>query len=208
MSQKKFSGAKVALLGAPGVGKTAFAVRYITKRYIGDYDSNKEMLYTYKPREELTLEIMDTASLVSSEETEKHYRWGDGFVLMYSITDRQSFLDASAMKDSLLRVKGQDVPIIVVANKADLASVRLVSEEEGSSLAEQLDCPKYEISVADGYQAVSECMQELLIQLKKDFVKSNTSAAMASMDKSKSSKLFNFKKGFKKRISRSHSDTV
>ena len=125
---------------------------------------------------------------------------------MYSITDHKSFEVLCTLKDNLLRIKGPDTPIVVVANKSDLASVRHVTEEEGAQLAEQLDCPKFELSVADGYQNVCECMQELLIQLKKDFVK-NSSGATASMDKSKS-KLFNFKKGFKKRISRSHSDTV
>ncbi|KAI8791436.1 ras-related and estrogen-regulated growth inhibitor [Biomphalaria glabrata] len=40
MSQRRFTNAKIVILGGSAVGKTAFAVRYITKRYIGDYAPN------------------------------------------------------------------------------------------------------------------------------------------------------------------------
>ncbi|XP_046546559.1 ras-related and estrogen-regulated growth inhibitor-like [Haliotis rubra] len=207
MSQKRFTQAKVVILGGPGVGKTAFAVRYITRRYIGDYDANKEMMYTHKiaaPRDELTLEILDTASLMTEETLEKHLRWGDGFVLLYSVTDRQSFQEATKLKDWLFKVRGQDTPIVLVANKSDLLTARAVTEDEGLGLAGEMDCPKYELSVAEGFQAVNETMEELLCQMKREFVKGLT-AAVSGLEKR--SRLYNMKKAFKKRIVRSRSDT-
>ena len=38
---------KVMVLGQSGVGKTAMVVRFITRRYIGEYDPNLEKIYTY-----------------------------------------------------------------------------------------------------------------------------------------------------------------
>ncbi|XP_061192341.1 ras-related and estrogen-regulated growth inhibitor-like [Saccostrea echinata] len=210
MSVRRFTGAKIVVFGGAGVGKTAFVVRYMTRRYIGDYDRNKEMLYNHKipsPRDDVTLEIIDTAAKDSVENRESHIRWGDGFVFIYSITDRKSYEYANTLKDMLIKIRGPDMPAIVVANKCDLLSVRQVDDSEGVSLAEQLNCPKFDVSVAEGYSGVSEAMDELVIQLKREFVKNCSQAAVSANDKTKS-KLFTFKKGFKKRISRSHSDTV
>lgn len=38
---------KVMVLGQSGVGKTAMVVRFITRRYIGEYDPNLEKIYTF-----------------------------------------------------------------------------------------------------------------------------------------------------------------
>lgn len=141
------------------------------------------------------------------ENKENHIRWGEGFVFIYSITDKASFEYACTLKDMLVKSRGSEVPAVLVANKCDLLSVKQVDDSEGVSLAEQLNCPKFDVSVAEGYTGVSEAMEELVIQLKREFVKNCSQAAVSANDKTKS-KLFTFKKGFKKRISRSHSDTV
>ncbi|XP_062575500.1 ras-related and estrogen-regulated growth inhibitor-like [Saccostrea cucullata] len=167
------------------------------------------MLYNHKipsPRDDVTLEIIDTAAK-DNENRESHIKWGDGFVFIYSITDRKSYEYINTLKDMLVKIRGPDMPAIVVANKCDLLSVRQVEDSEGVTLAEQLNCPKFDVSVAEGYSGVSEAMEELVIQLKREFVKNCSQAAVTANDKTKS-KLFTFKKGFKKRISRSHSDTV
>lgn len=138
------------------------------------------------------------------ETVEKNFKWGDGFVFMYSITDKESFQEACRLKDILLKVRGQGVPAVLVANKCDLITARNVTEDNGLSLAEQLDCPKYEISVADGMSGVSEVMDEIIIQTKREFVKSLSMLNVEPTEKPRS-KLF---KVLKKRIGRSHSDTV
>ncbi|OWF39159.1 ras-related and estrogen-regulated growth inhibitor-like [Mizuhopecten yessoensis] len=211
MSQKKFTNAKIVIFGASGVGKTAFAVRYITRRYIGDYDRNKEMLYTYKmtsPRDEVvTLEILDTAPECSPDDTEKNLKWADGYVMMYSVTDTPSFHEVKRFKDILFRLKGNERPMVLIANKLDLRDARAVSEAESTSLAHSLECPLFELSVADGYQGVADAMEELIVQLRRDFVKCQSAANVSSNADKPRSKLYNMKKVLKKRIGRSHSDT-
>ena len=54
-------------------------------------------------------------------------RTGEGFLLVYSITSRNSFEEISTFHQQILRVKDQDTfPIIVVGNKCDLEYERQV----------------------------------------------------------------------------------
>uniref|UniRef100_A0A8C9FXY4 small monomeric GTPase n=1 Tax=Pavo cristatus TaxID=9049 RepID=A0A8C9FXY4_PAVCR len=52
---------------------------------------------------------------------EGHVRWGEGFVLVYDITDRGSFEEVLPLKNLLDEVKKpKNVTLILVGNKADL----------------------------------------------------------------------------------------
>lgn len=63
------------------------------------------------------------------------YRSGEGFLLVYSITSRNSFEEISTFYQQILRVKDKDFfPIILVANKCDLESERQVSTHGTLSL--------------------------------------------------------------------------
>lgn len=64
---------------------------------------------------------------------EQYMRTGEGFLLVYSITSRQSFEEIQTFQQQILRVKDKDYfPIIVVGNKCDLEGERQVSKQ-GSS---------------------------------------------------------------------------
>jgi GTPase SAR1 family protein len=61
---------------------------------------------------------------------EQYMRTGEGFLLVYSITSRQSFEEIVTFQQQILRVKDKDYfPIIVVGNKCDLDGERQVSTE-------------------------------------------------------------------------------
>lgn len=62
-------------------------------------------------------------------------RTGEGFLLVYSITSRQSFEEIMTFQQQILRVKDKDYfPIIVVGNKCDLDADRQVSKQGLPSL--------------------------------------------------------------------------
>lgn len=55
-------------------------------------------------------------------------RTGEGFLLVYSITSRNSFDEIGTFHQQILRVKDKDYfPVIVVANKCDLEYERQVA---------------------------------------------------------------------------------
>lgn len=65
--------------------------------------------------------------LLSSAMREQYMRTGEGFLLVYSITSRNSFEEISTFHQQILRVKDRDsFPVIVVANKCDLEYERQV----------------------------------------------------------------------------------
>lgn len=58
---------------------------------------------------------------------EERMRTGEGFLLVYSITSRNSFSEINALYQQILRMNYQDdVPTIIVANKCDLEYERQV----------------------------------------------------------------------------------
>jgi GTPase KRas len=75
--------------------------------------------------------VLDTAGQEEySAMREQYMRTGEGFLLVYSITSRQSFEEMVTFQQQILRVKDKDYfPIIVVGNKCDLESERQVSTE-------------------------------------------------------------------------------
>jgi len=78
---------------------------------------------------------------------EQYMRTGEGFLLVYSITSRQSFEEIMTFQQQILRVKDKDYfPIIVVGNKCDLEGERQVSKQEGESLARSFGCKFIETS--------------------------------------------------------------
>lgn len=61
---------------------------------------------------------------------EQYMRTGEGFLLVYSITSRQSFEEILTFQQQILRVKDKDYfPIIIVGNKCDLDGERQVSKQ-------------------------------------------------------------------------------
>ena len=77
------------------------------------------------------LDVLDTAGQEEySAMREQYMRTGEGFLLVYSITSRQSFEEIMTFQQQILRVKDKDYfPIIVVGNKCDLQHERQVSKQ-------------------------------------------------------------------------------
>jgi GTPase KRas protein len=94
------------------------------------------------------LDVLDTAGQEEySAMREQYMRTGEGFLLIYSITSRQSFEEIMTFQQQILRVKDKDYfPIIVVGNKCDLEKERVVSQQEGEALARQFGCKFIETS--------------------------------------------------------------
>lgn len=61
---------------------------------------------------------------------EQYMRTGEGFLLVYSITSKQSFDEITTFQQQILRVKDKDYfPMVVVGNKCDLEGEREVSRQ-------------------------------------------------------------------------------
>ena len=77
------------------------------------------------------LDVLDTAGQEEySAMREQYMRTGEGFLLVYDITSRQSFEEITTFEQQILRVKDKDYfPMVVVGNKCDLEGEREVSRQ-------------------------------------------------------------------------------
>jgi GTPase KRas protein len=97
----------------------------------------------------LTYPLQSTFLLIYLKNIENVLRDGEGFLLVYSISDRSTFERIERFQDQIARVKGtiDNVPIILVGNKCDKITEREVSREEGMNMARRLNCEFIESSV-------------------------------------------------------------
>nr|XP_026693245.1 ras-like protein 1 [Ciona intestinalis] len=161
---------RVAVFGQAGVGKTAFNVRFVTKRFIGEYDPTLESIYQrayiVPPNYPVFYEIMDTPGQEENNSVMlEKIKWADAFVIVYSITDRQSFAEIPRLKflvSHTISNNGQkNTPIVIVGNKNDLSRDRMVSRSEGEKLALELGCSFYEISVRESIDEIAFIFEQL-----------------------------------------------
>lgn len=119
---------------------------------------------------------------------EQYMRTGEGFLLVYSITSRNSFDEIGTFHQQILRassaphsdrtrparlmralptgVKDKDYfPVIVVANKADLEYERQVGTHEGRDLAKHFGCRFIETSAKQRLN-VDEAFYDLVREIR------------------------------------------
>uniref|UniRef100_A0A8B9THS6 RAP2B, member of RAS oncogene family n=1 Tax=Anas platyrhynchos TaxID=8839 RepID=A0A8B9THS6_ANAPL len=120
---------KVVVLGSGGVGKSALTVQFVTGSFIEKYDPTIEDFYRKEIEVDSSpsvLEILDTAGTEQFASMRDLYiKNGQGFILVYSLVNQQSFQDIKPMRDQIIRVKRYErVPMILVGNKVDLEGER------------------------------------------------------------------------------------
>ncbi|BGP14570.1 RAS1 protein [Rhodosporidiobolus nylandii] len=114
------------------------------------------------------LDVLDTAGQEEySAMREQYMRTGEGFLLVYSITSRNSFDEIGTFHQQILRVKDKDYfPVIVVANKCDLEYERQVGSHEGRDLAQHFGCRFIETSAKQRLN-VDEAFFNLVREIRK-----------------------------------------
>ncbi|XP_046546366.1 ras-related protein M-Ras-like [Haliotis rubra] len=145
---------KLVVVGDGGVGKSALTIQFFQKMFVQDYDPTIEDSYiqhTDIDGQWCILDVLDTAGQEEfSAMREQYMRKGDGFLLVYSVTDKQSFENIRNFHTQILRVKDRNnYPMILVANKVDLVHQRKVSEDLGRDLASELRITYIETSAKD-----------------------------------------------------------
>lgn len=89
-------------------------------------------------------------------------------MIVYSICDRQSFLQVSHIKRYLDEIKkSRNVSFVIVGNKSDLDHARQVSVSEGERLAVELGCAHFELSAYDGGGDIDIAFHELFREVKR-----------------------------------------
>ena len=123
------------MLGAGGVGKSALTYQFMFEEFLEEYEPTKADSFRKKTvfkGEHIVIDILDTAGQEDYEGIRDNYiRNGDGFLLVFSITDDYSLQKCQDFRDHILRVKKKEInPIVLVGNKCDLDEKRQVTDSQ------------------------------------------------------------------------------
>ncbi|XP_051856805.1 ras-like protein [Antechinus flavipes] len=161
---------KLAVMGTCCVGKSALTMQFTKNHFVTEYNPTFQDFYrkhTVVDKERCQLDIVDTTS------TEAFYclrdqamHWGEGFLLVYSVNDPNSFENVNVLWDHLQKLKGtKRVPVVLVANKVDVND-RLVDPTVGQEVAKKLGAPYVETS-AKSEEGVEQAFHELVREIRR-----------------------------------------
>lgn len=147
---------KIVVLGDGGVGKSSLTLQFMYHEFVKEYEPTRVDSYRRELSlngEPVTLDIMDTAGQEEYASVRDNYlRSGDGFILVFSLIERESFRSIQEIREQILRVKsGQykseyDLPFILVGNKNDLQDERIIAQGEAIAQAMEWQCKYFETS--------------------------------------------------------------
>jgi len=116
----------VMILGAPMVGKTSIVRQFLYDKFSSSYTPTLEEMYEGEfdiNESPVTYRIQDVFGNYPSNFTgmfEVSLEKADAFVLVYSLTDKESWNRISELRDMIHEKLDPSVPIVVAANKNDL----------------------------------------------------------------------------------------
>ncbi|XP_025016743.1 GTP-binding protein Di-Ras2-like [Tetranychus urticae] len=160
---------RVVVFGAGGVGKSSLVLRFVKGIFRETYiptieDTYRQVISCNKNI--CTLQITDTTGSHQFPAMQRlNITKGHAFMLVYSITSKQSLEEIKPIQQLIRTVKGESesIPTIVVGNKCDEENLREVQIEEVQSLLKTffINCGFIETSAKTNHN-VKEAFQELL----------------------------------------------
>lgn len=147
---------KLVFLGEQSVGKTSLITRFMYDSFDNTYQATIGIDFLsktmYLEDRTVRLQLWDTAgqerfrSLIPS-----YIRDSTVAVVVYDITNYNSFQQTSKWIDDVRTERGNDVIIMLVGNKTDLSDKRQITTEEGERKAKELNVMFIETSAKAGY---------------------------------------------------------
>ena len=116
--------------------------------------------------ETVKLQIWDTAGQERFRTiTSSYYRGAHGFIVVYDVTDNESFQHIKDWLHEIDKYACEDVNKLIFGNKSDLTAKRAVSTEEGKAFADSLGIEFLETS-AKTASNVEEAFLNITNQIK------------------------------------------
>ncbi|KAI6235853.1 Ras family protein [Aphelenchoides besseyi] len=147
---------KILLIGNSGVGKSCLLVRFADDTFHGNGTYITTIGVDFKIRtinvngKRIKLQIWDTAGQERFRTiTSTYYRGTHGVIVVYDITSADSFRSIKRWLDEIAQ-NCTNVPTILVGNKSDRTSDRVILAEDGKMYAETMSIPFYETSAREG----------------------------------------------------------
>ncbi|KAL4290113.1 hypothetical protein GQ457_14G002570 [Hibiscus cannabinus] len=161
---------KLLMIGDSGVGKSSILLSFTSDSFeelsptIGvDF----KVKYVTAGNKKLKLAIWDTAGQERFRTlTSSYYRGAQGVIMVYDVTRRETFTNLSEVwaKEVELYSTNQDCIKMLVGNKVDKESERVVTKKEGINFARECGCLFIECSAKTRVN-VQQCFDELVMKI-------------------------------------------
>ncbi|KAL7720477.1 small monomeric GTPase [Entamoeba marina] len=139
----------LVVLGDNLVGKSSLITRFETNVFFSNFLPTDHCTFHHSKISVdgvfYNLSIIDT-NKDTYDVNEIYIKQAEAFIIMYSISDKQSFNNIQKYLKEVLNIHKQSnvdgslPPIAIVGNKSDIENERVVSIEEGQELALELSC--------------------------------------------------------------------
>lgn len=162
---------KIVLVGDSGVGKSSLLARLADDAFSTSHISTIGVdfkVYTIDiDGARVKLHIWDTAGQERFRTiTNAYYRGADGVAVVYDTTKPKTFQHVTGWLDEIERSSRKSVSTLLIGNKMDLISQRMVTVNQASEFATKLGVKYVETSAADDVN-VQAAFQEIAQQIKR-----------------------------------------
>ncbi|PFH37078.1 putative small GTP binding protein rab1a [Besnoitia besnoiti] len=147
---------KLLLIGDSGVGKSCLLLRFADDTYTESYISTIGVDFKIRTIDldgkTVKLQIWDTAGQERFRTiTSSYYRGAHGIIIVYDVTDRESFNNVKNWMMEIDKYAMEGVSKLLVGNKCDLTSKRVVTYEEGKEFADSCNMRFIETSAKNAH---------------------------------------------------------
>lgn len=173
---------KIVLVGESSVGKTGLIRRFTRDVFTTQTNTTIGIELAHKTVQvrgrTIKAQLWDTGGQEKFRcITAPFYRGALGGIIVYDVTNRQTFQSIDYWVEQIQDKAMQGVAMLLVGNKSDMKEERQVTEEEGRKLAESLKVPWLETSAKSG-DNVEQAFQTLMETLSAVNLLNSSSASM------------------------------
>ncbi|WIA44030.1 hypothetical protein OEZ86_010402 [Tetradesmus obliquus] len=174
---------KLLLIGDSGVGKSCLLLRFADDTYTESYISTIGVDFKIRTVEldgkVIKLQIWDTAGQERFRTiTSSYYRGAHGIIVVYDVTDQDSFNNVKQWLNEIDRYANENVNKLLVGNKSDLTSKRVVDYQTAKAFADEIGIPFLETS-AKNSSNVEQAFMTMAAEIKNRMATSQPMASRA-----------------------------
>ncbi|TKS92541.1 Ras-related protein [Collichthys lucidus] len=162
---------KLLLIGDSGVGKSCLLLRFADDTYTESYISTIGVDFKIRTIEldgkTIKLQIWDTAGQERFRTiTSSYYRGAHGIIVVYDVTDQESYNNVKQWLQEIDRYASENVNKLLVGNKCDLTTKKVVDYTTAKEFADSLAIPFLETSAKNATN-VEQAFMTMAAEIKK-----------------------------------------
>ena len=166
---------KVVLLGEGRVGKSSIGNKWANGTFDPSRRSTVAAAFFQKSvmcqGKTIDIVLWDTAGQEEYHSLAPiYFKDAQAAILVYSVTDATSFDRMMQWKNELVMSRGENIKLVIAANKIDMVQQRVISQQQGLDFANKVGCQIFEVSAKSGegiemlFQSLAKTLNEIPVQ--------------------------------------------